>query len=181
MWKSKKFIVATVLVAVFLVAGTAGVVLAQDENQGAGPHQTLLIRVAQILGIDQQKLEDAFNQAMSEQREQLKETMEQKIQNMVKDGKLTQQQLDEFNTWMKAKPEMPNVNPRELKKLLDEGKITQQQIDAFKDWMKARPELPFPKNDKFNGQRPGFGPFGPRCGPPGEGAPESLVPPLAGP
>jgi Na+-transporting NADH:ubiquinone oxidoreductase subunit NqrC len=175
MWKSKKFIVAAVLVAVVLVAGTAGVVLAQDENQGAGPRQTVLVRVAQILGIDQQKLEDAFKQAMSEQREQLKETMDQKLQNMVKDGELTQQQVDEFNTWMKAKPDMPNVGPAQLKKMLDEGKITQQQLDAFKDWLKARPELPFPKNGKFNGQRPGPGFRGP-C----PLAPQS-VPPLAGP
>lgn len=173
MWKSKKFIVVAVLVAVVLVASTAGVVLAQDQNAGAGPRQALLARVAKILGMDQQKLENAFKQAMGEQRAQLKETFEQKLQKLVADGKITQKQADDFKAWLKARPDIPNVNPRGLKKLLDEGKITQQQLDAFNAWLKARPDMPTPKPDQSKGPRPGPG-F--RPGP----APQSF-PPAPGP
>jgi outer membrane murein-binding lipoprotein Lpp len=163
MWKSKKFIVVAVLIAVVLVAGTTGIVLAQDNNDGAGPQQTLLARVAQIMGIDQQKLQDAFKQAISERRAQLKETFDQKLQSLVSEGKITQQQADDFNAWLKAKPDVPVVGPRQLQKLLDEGKITQEQVDAYKAWLQAKPQLPLPKNGEFGGQRPGPGFFGQSC------------------
>ena len=167
MWRTKKFIVIVALLAVALVAGTTGVALAQDNDEGVGPHQALLTRVAQILGIDQQKLEDAFKQAMTEKREQFKEESEQKLQDMVNQGKITQEQLDEFNAWLSAKPDIPMVGPRALKNLVDEGKITQEQLDAFKDWLKARPELQLPNKGDFGGKRPGPGFFGP----PGEAPP----------
>lgn len=145
MWKSKKFIVIAALVAVVLVAGTAGVVMAQDGNKGPGPRQALLEKVAQILGIPQQKLEDAFKKATEEARVQREAAFLENLQKLVTEGKLTQKQVEDFKTWLKAKP---NVQP---------------QVDAFKAWMKARPELPLPK-----GQRPGPGPFrgGPGAVPP---------------
>ena len=160
MWKGKKFIVIAALIAGVLVAGTTGIVLAQDGDDSTGTHPALLARVAQILNIDQQKLEDAFKQAMSEKREQLKETFDQKLQDMVTEGKITQQQLNEFKAWQEAKPGIPMVGPRGLKKLLDEGKITQEQLDAFKAWLKARPDIPLPRPDRFKGMPQGsfFGP-----------------------
>ncbi len=154
MWKSKKFIVVAALIAVVLVTATTGIVLAQDGDNSTGTHPALLARVAQILGIDQQKLEDAFKQAMSEKREQLKETFDQKVQSLVDQGKITQKQADDFNAWLKAKPDIPIVGLRNLQKLVDEGKITQQQADEFKAWLKARPDLPLPKVDKFKGPHP---------------------------
>ena len=167
MWRTKKFIVVVALLAVALVAGTTGVVLAQDNGDGTGPHQELLARVAQILGIDQQKLEDAFQQAVTEKREQLKEDFDQKLQEMVNEGTITQEQLNEFTAWLSAKPDIPMVGPRALKNMVDEGKITQEQLDAFKDWLKARPELPLPNKGDFGCKRPGPGFWGP----PGEGPP----------
>lgn len=159
MWRTKKFIVVAALLAVALVAGTTGVALAQDSKDGTGPRQALLTRVAQILGIDQQQLEDAVKQAMSEQREQIKEKGNQRLQDMVNEGKITQEQLDEFNAWLKAKPDI-NIHIfglRNLDKLVEEGKITQQQADDLEAWLKARPELPLPNEGEFGGKRPGRG------------------------
>ena len=71
MWKSQKFILAAVLAAVMVIGSTAGVVLAQDEEQNPasqGPRDALTTRVAEILGISQQTLKDAFKQAISESR-----------------------------------------------------------------------------------------------------------------
>jgi len=71
MWKSQKFILAAVLAAVMVIGGTAGVVLAQDEEQNPasqGPRDALTTRVAEILGISQQTFKDAFKQAISESR-----------------------------------------------------------------------------------------------------------------
>ena len=70
MWRSKKFIVITLLVAVVLVGGISGIVLASDTRDECN-HQsrtTLLERVAEKLGIDKQELTDAFAEARSELR-----------------------------------------------------------------------------------------------------------------
>jgi hypothetical protein len=137
--KGIKIVLATGLVAVMLATSVPCVALAQEseapQRQGA-----LIARVAEILGVDQQKLEDAVKQA---QEELPKETPDIRLQELVANGTLTQQQADEIKAWMESRPaDIPNVRPAELKKLLDEGKITQEQLDALKAWIKAKPDMP---------------------------------------
>jgi competence protein ComGC len=180
MWKTKKFIVAMVLVAVVLVGGTAGVALAQGP-EGKPGSSGLMARVAEILGINQQDLENAFKQAASEQRKQMSES---RLQSLVDEGKITQQQADALETWQAAKPDVPRLGgwlivggekaDALLQKLLADGKITQAQVDAYKKWLETRPDvqLPTPEGGKrpgrgfFPGQRPAPQsiPFGPRTG-----------------
>ena len=164
MWKTKKFIIAAVLVAVVLIAATATIALAQGPDDNAGPGHGLMARVAEILGINQQDLENAFKQAASEQREA---AMDARFDKLVADGKITQQEADALKAWQAAKPDVPMLGGRLilggekadalLQKLLDEGKITQSQIDAYKEWLEARPDVQLPVPEK--GQRPGKGFF----------------------
>jgi Na+-transporting NADH:ubiquinone oxidoreductase subunit NqrC len=163
MWKTRKFIIVAVLIAVVLVATVAGVAMAQD-GQGAGPRQTMLTRVAQILGIDQAKLEAAFKQALSEQKETLKQkgtaALDQGLDKLVQDKKITQAQADAFKAWLKSKPaDIPNIGIKGLEKLLKDGKINQTQFDAYKAWLEKKPDIPLPKRPDFNGPRPGKGFF----------------------
>ncbi len=163
MWKTKKFIIAAVLIAVVLVATVTSVALAQDPA-GTKPRQTMLTRVAQILGIDQTKLEAAFKQAFNEQKETFKQNraaaLDKGLQQLVKDGKITQPQADAFEAWLKAKPaDVPNIGIKGLEKLLKDGKITQKQFDAYKAWQDKKPDIPLPKRPDFNGPRPGRGFF----------------------
>jgi competence protein ComGC len=137
--KSIKIVLATGLAAVMLATSLPCVALAQES---AAPQRqgVLIARVAEILGLDQQKLEDAVKQA---QGELPKETPEARLKELVANGTLTQQQADEIKAWTESRPaDIPNVPPAELKKLLDEGKITQEQLDVFKAWVKARPDMP---------------------------------------
>jgi competence protein ComGC len=137
--KSIKIVLATGLAAVMLATSLPCVALAQES---AAPQRqgVLTARVAAILGLDQQKLVDAVKQA---QGELPKETPDARLQELIANGTLTQQQADEIKAWMESRPaDVPNVRPAELKKLLDEGKITQEQLDAFKAWVKARPAMP---------------------------------------
>jgi hypothetical protein len=134
MWRSKKFIIIAVLVATVVLAGsTAGVVLARagsggDSQTGVTPasdnvsqSKTLLARVAAILGIDQQKVEDAFTQARTEMRD---EALDNYLNNLVAQGKITQAQADQYKAWVKSRPDMSQY---------------QQQL---KDWLGARPNIP---------------------------------------
>jgi hypothetical protein len=109
MWKSKKFIIISVVVAVVVLAGASiGVAFAADNPpppnaQNAQTARTQLMeRVAQILGIDQSKLESAFQQAAKEQAGQ---KMDQYLKDMVGSGKITQQQADQYKQWMQSKPD----------------------------------------------------------------------------
>jgi hypothetical protein len=155
-----KFSLATVIIMslVLLVCGTAGIVLAQDSGN---PQQDMTARVAQILGISQQKLTDAFKQAQNEFETQ-------RLAQMVKDGKLTQLEADQLKSWESARPASsadkaqieawlqsrpriaalsPPAKPNMaemLAKLVKEGKITQMQADQLKAWETGRPD---PKTD----------------------------------
>ena len=106
MWRSKKLIIGAVVVAVALLAGSIGVVLAQDDGEGT----TLLDRVGaiyqQITGntLDQEALKDAYAQARGELRE---EALVNRLQNLVDEGKITQEQADEYLEWWQSMPDMP--------------------------------------------------------------------------
>lgn len=104
MWRRKKFLLVGLLTAVLLVGSIGGVVLAQTENGDDSQPKTLLARVAEILGIDQQQVEDAFTQARSEMRT---EVLQKRLQNLVDQGKITQGEADQYLEWQQSKPDVP--------------------------------------------------------------------------
>ncbi len=103
MWKSKRFIIVAVIVALVLVGTVAGVALAQTGG-GSTPTsaKTFAARVAAILGIDQQKVEDAFAKAKSDMSD---EALTAKLDALVKSGKMTQQQADQYKSWWQSRPQ----------------------------------------------------------------------------
>lgn len=133
-----KIVLATLLVATMLTTSLPLVALAQ-ENGAPQSQNALATRVAEILGVDQQKLEDAVKQARTETA---KETLDAKLQELIDNGTLTQQQADQLKTWLNSKPDVPMVPPRQLDAAVQKGTITQEQANALKAWIKARPDMP---------------------------------------
>jgi len=124
MWRRKKLVIVAVVVAVVVLVGSiGGIALAQTENGDTTQPKTLLARVAEILGIDQQTVEDAFTQARTEMRD---EALDNYLNNLVDEGKITQEQADQYKTWWQSKPDMSQY---------------QQQL---RDWGEARPDVPLP-------------------------------------
>ncbi len=103
MWRSKKLIIAAVLATVLVAGSIGGIVLAQENGDDSQP-ETLLARVAEILGIDQQKVEDAFAQAQSDMQT---EALRNRLQNLVDQGKITQGEADQYLEWWQSKPDVP--------------------------------------------------------------------------
>ncbi len=103
MRRSKKLILVAVLAAVVLVGSIGGIALAQTGT-GGSTGKTLLARVATILNIDQPKLEAAFAQAQKEMRD---EALTNRLNDLVKQGKMTQDQADQYQKWMQSKPNVP--------------------------------------------------------------------------
>ncbi len=107
MWKSKKFIIIAVLAAVVVAGSIVGVAFA-DTGTGTTSANTTFARVAQILGIDQAKLESAFTQARQEQSDA---ALDKYLSDQVTAGKLSQAQADQYKAWLKAKPNVPAFGP----------------------------------------------------------------------
>jgi len=113
MWKRKKFMVIALLAVVLIAGSISGAALAQDDEEevvcepGVG-HGLMLDRVCEIyeaetgVSIEQTQLQNAFTQAMTERQE---EALTQRLQNMVENGRMTQEQADQFAEWQKSKPE----------------------------------------------------------------------------
>jgi multidrug efflux pump subunit AcrA (membrane-fusion protein) len=86
-----------------------GVVLAQSGSTTTtttttNPEQTLLAKVAAILGIDQTKLEAAFTKA---EKEIQTDALTNRLQALVEAGKLTQAQADQYLQWWQSRPTLP--------------------------------------------------------------------------
>jgi len=114
MRRSKKFIVAVVLATVVLVGGVGGAVLAQNENEGENQprarYAALLDKVCAIYEentgttIDSQALKDAFVQAQSEMRT---EALQNRLQYLVGQGQITDEQAGQYLEWWQSKPDAP--------------------------------------------------------------------------
>ncbi len=148
MWRSKKFIIAVVLAVLAVVGGTSAAVLAAS-NSDASPPKTLLGRVAEILGIDQQKVEDAFAQAQSEMQD---EALDSYLQKLVDEGKITEEEAVQYKAWWQAKPDMGPFQQQ-----LKEWQQAKPTIPGeMKDWQQAKPDVPLPGGFGARGFRGGM-------------------------
>jgi len=141
MWRKRKWIIAAAILAVVvLLAGSVGgVALAQTSSTGDNPEKTLLARVAAILGIDQQKLEDAFAQAQKEMRD---EALDSRLRGLVEKGKITQEQADQYRQWWQSRPD---IGP--YREQLREWQKARPGIPPeWKEWQEARPDMPLPRD-----------------------------------
>ncbi len=109
MWKNKKIIIISVVAAVVLLIGaTVGIAFAANPPVTERQPGQLMARVAEIVGVPQDKLEAAFKQAAQEMREQ---RMNEHMQNLIDQGQITQQQADKYKEWLKSKPDFNLPRP----------------------------------------------------------------------
>ena len=114
MWRSKKFILIAVSVAVLLAGSMGGVALAAgsgDNSQSKTQGDDLLAKACTIyqqktgVTIDQAALKDAFAQAQSEMQKEREQT---RLQDLVKQGTITQEQADQYLNWLQSRPNLPS-------------------------------------------------------------------------
>lgn len=105
-YKKKWVFFSVVLAVLILVTGIlAGAAYAQTPTPtDADSGKTLLGRVAAILGIEQQEVEDAFAQARKEMRS---EAQKARLDKLVEQGRITQEQADDYQTWLESRPDVP--------------------------------------------------------------------------
>ena len=105
MSKKVKVIVSVLVAVVLLTVGGAATVMAKDEST-ATDNETgrkgLQARVAEILGVSEEELVNAFDQARQEMRE---ETFISYLDKAVEKGLITQDEADEIADWWLNRPE----------------------------------------------------------------------------
>ncbi len=123
MTNSKKLI-AGVLVATMALAGVLVGTISADEETDARPGAGITARVAELLGLDRGDVENAFRQAVQEQREerqaQMEAAREARLQDLIDEGVVTQEQVDAWEEWLASRPD---------------------NQDAMRAWMESRPDM----------------------------------------
>ena len=114
MRRSRKIILIALLAVVVLAGSIGGIALAntedEDNSQPGARHEAMLNRVCEIyedntgVAIDSQELQNAFTQARSEIMTEARDNFRQRL---IDEGKVTEEQLDEFDAWMEARPDTP--------------------------------------------------------------------------
>ena len=149
MWRSRKFIVVALLAAVLVAGSIGGIALAQDNGDGSQP-KTLLARVAEKLGIDQQELEDAFAEAQTEMRD---EALDTRLQKLVDEGRITSDEATAYKEWLQAAPDM-----EPFRQQLREWEQNRPGMPPeLKEWQDAKPDVPFAFGFKGRGGFRGMG------------------------
>ena len=125
---------------------------ASDQDgyrHGKGDRSAVLARVAEIVGVEQDTLESAFQTAFDEQAET---RFDDYIDALVADETLTEDEGNAAKTWFEDRPELSGplairlagTSDSEkvdswLTKLVDNEKLTQNEADALSEWHDDRP------------------------------------------
>jgi hypothetical protein len=144
----KKFLIIGVLSVVVLAGVLGGFAIASADDTN-NKQTTFMDKVAEIYqkdtgnALDAQALQKAFTEAGAALKT---DAMNQFLQKLVDNGKITQEQADAWKAWLAARP-------------------ANALTDEFKTWMESRPDIP----GMFGSGTPGPGkpnmmPFGGRRG-----------------
>ncbi len=108
--RKKRWLLVPVLVGLLTIGITAGVALAHGGGgDGKSALDSFSNRVAAILGLEESQVRDAFTQAKEEARaanQAAKEArLQDKLDQMVEDGSITQEQADQYMEWLQSRPD----------------------------------------------------------------------------
>jgi hypothetical protein len=122
--RKRKWFIPVVVVSVLLIGSIVGgaIVTAQEDSAGnteaesemIEQHQALLERVCAIyeentgVAIDSEQLKDALKQARSEIQN---EALESRLQNLVDEGMITQEEADNYFEWWQSRPDVELLLP----------------------------------------------------------------------
>ncbi len=116
--RKRKWLIPVIVATVLVVGGiTGGLVLAGSDNSAEGENQLLLSdrcqelleRVCAIyeertgVAIDAEQLREALEQAREEMRE---EALENRLEKLVEEGKITQEEADQYLEWWQSRPDI---------------------------------------------------------------------------
>ena len=108
--RKKRWLLVPIIVGLLTIGITAGVTLAHGGGEDrASSLDSFANRVAAIVGLEESQVQAAFTQAKEEARAEnlaAKEArLQDKLNQMVEDGAISQEQADQYMEWLQARPE----------------------------------------------------------------------------
>ena len=108
--RRKRWLVVPIIVGLLTLGITTGALLAHGGGADrASALESYANRVAAILGLEESQVQDAFTQASEEAREEWQAAKEarlkDKLDQMVEDGSIDQEQADQYMEWLQSRPE----------------------------------------------------------------------------
>ena len=101
--KKRNQLLVLFTVALLALGITGGAVLAQEAGtQNEGSRKSMASRVAAILGLGQEEVDDAFKQAGREMQD---EKFENRMDRLVEKGQITEAEAVEAVDWYQSRPE----------------------------------------------------------------------------
>ena len=102
---NKRWIIVLAITGVLAALITGGAVLAQESGSTEDPpRQSLASRLATILGLEEGVVQEAFAQARRDIRD---ERFQKRLDRLVAQGRLEQEQADELRNWYESRPDYP--------------------------------------------------------------------------
>ncbi len=107
----RKWLIIPALAALLLTGAIAGTAFAQSESDDDSPSVSRFVEIlAEKLGIDEDQVQTALEETKAELEAERKAAWEQQLRDklaaMVEDGKITQEQADEYLDWYLNPPEL---------------------------------------------------------------------------
>jgi len=158
--------ILSLVVTVGAVGALVGATAASADFRSGSHGGEVLDRVASILGIERADLDDAFDQAKSEIKD---EQQAAALAGLVEDGTLSDSEAAEIGDWLNSRPlsvdgvspltrnvfkfhngfkgekpsvgmlAIPSISPEQLARLVEAGKLTQEESGDIQAWLDARP------------------------------------------
>ena len=143
MSKKAKVLISMLLVLILTLAVPTAMVMAQEEEGDATASRAgqLFARVAEILGFDQAELENAFEQARAEMREEAPDWYTENVTaSCIEERLVNRQQVRQMLREEMANGCTGNVSPQEMLECIQEQLQNRQQIrEQLQDEILDRP------------------------------------------
>ena len=102
----KKHWLIGLLALTALVLGLGSATVLAQESTGEQTRLGLFARMANILGLEEEQVQEAYEQARQEMRdERFEEMVGQRLDALVESGRITQEQADELREWYASRPD----------------------------------------------------------------------------
>ena len=144
----KRWLFIALSVALLTLVVTGGALLAQGSASGGDTaRQSILSRVAELLGLPESQVQEAFDQAAREHQD---DAVGGQLSLLVENEKITQADADEITAWFLRRPDAAvhmlrilflgeEALQHRLDRMVEYGKITQEDADAVMGWYQERP------------------------------------------
>ena len=123
--------------------------LPQISASHGGDNETITARVAEILGVEEDALKEAYAQAI---REKQNEALSYKLDHLVDNDKLSREEANEILNWFEGRPNFAlklhrvllrgeDAVAERLNRMVEHGVITREQADEVLSWYSHMPQV----------------------------------------